>query len=186
MPQTTPPISWLCEALGLMIVPQAVTSRARVTRTVPRSGSTFTSTNYAPYASVAYFPRSSEGRASNISVSSVRPLRCMTSETRTTRDGSLLSRSQPSSILTSGAAAPCSFHRQRRDDDGRRLRRPGGCAAAVRRADEDLAAGAPPRFLQATPQPGGHQPGMPQRPTGMKERCCHAYALQQEVCTHHT
>ena len=26
MPHTTPPISWLCDALGLMILPQAVTS----------------------------------------------------------------------------------------------------------------------------------------------------------------
>src|SRR5918994_161726 len=64
MPQTTPPISWLCDALGLMIFPHAVTSIARVTRTVPRSGSTFTSTNCAPCASVAYLSRSLEGRAS--------------------------------------------------------------------------------------------------------------------------
>ena len=34
MPQTTPPISWLCDAFGLMILPQAVTSIARVTRIV--------------------------------------------------------------------------------------------------------------------------------------------------------
>ena len=71
MPQTTPPISWLCDAFGLMILPQAVTSMARVTRTCPRSGSTFTSTNCAPCASVAYFCRSGEGFDSNVSVISV-------------------------------------------------------------------------------------------------------------------
>ena len=48
MPQTPPPIFWLCEAFGLMTLPVAVTSIARVTRTVPRSGSTFTSMNCAP------------------------------------------------------------------------------------------------------------------------------------------
>ncbi|MNL52306.1 hypothetical protein D3C87_1754690 [compost metagenome] len=61
MPQTTPPISWLCEASGLRILPQAVTSMTRVTLTVPRSGSTFTSTNWAPWASDAYFARSGDG-----------------------------------------------------------------------------------------------------------------------------
>lgn len=51
---TTPPISWLCEVFAFMILPQPVTSTARVTRTVPKSGSTFTSMNCAPWANVAY------------------------------------------------------------------------------------------------------------------------------------
>ena len=45
-------------------MPHAVTSMARVTGTVPRSGSTFTSTNRAPGASSAYLLRSDEGRES--------------------------------------------------------------------------------------------------------------------------
>ena len=68
MPQTTPPISWLCEASGLRMRPQALTSITRVTLTVPRSGSTFTSTNCAPCASEVYFCRSAEGLASKVSV----------------------------------------------------------------------------------------------------------------------
>jgi hypothetical protein len=88
-----------------MIFPHAVTSIARVTRTLPRSGSTFTSMNCAPCASSAYFSRSFEGIDSNVSVISSRPLRFITSETLTKRDGSLLSRSRPSSISTSEAAA---------------------------------------------------------------------------------
>ena len=88
MPQTTPPISWLCDVLALRILPQALTAIARVTRIFPRSGSTFTSTNSAPWAKDVYFSRSGAGRDSNVSVISFSRFRLMSSETLMKRDAS--------------------------------------------------------------------------------------------------
>jgi hypothetical protein len=59
MPQTTPPISWLWLVSGFIDPTHAVASMTRVTFTIV-SGSTFTSTNCAPWAAVAYLSLSVE------------------------------------------------------------------------------------------------------------------------------
>ena len=47
MPQTTPPMIWLRAVLGLRMRPAAIALTMRVTRTMPRSSSTFTSAKTA-------------------------------------------------------------------------------------------------------------------------------------------
>src|SRR5438132_1686037 len=64
MPQTIPPMNWLRASLALRMRPAANAPTRRVTRTMPRSGSTSTSANCAPKECSAYFFLSSEGATS--------------------------------------------------------------------------------------------------------------------------
>ena len=104
MPHTMPPISWLRAVRALRTRPGAKTPTRRETRTLPRSGSTSTSANCAPKASVVYFCRSSPGAALLRASMGFPPERRTTSAWLSERPCALR---RPSSTRTSSARKPC-------------------------------------------------------------------------------
>ena len=64
IPQTIPPMNWLRARRALRMRPAANAPISRVTRTMPSSGSTSTSANWAPNECSAYLFRSSDGATS--------------------------------------------------------------------------------------------------------------------------